>query len=150
MKTRFNKTSTLVLALTLLLSPQLLIAANSFQQSANGALYKDLKPGSGEVAAFGDTVTIHFTGWFDSNGARGKEIYNTRRESRTVAFVVGTDRVMPGWNEAVIGMHAGGKRLVKVPASLAYGTRGVQGIIPPDTGLIFVIELIQLEKSDVR
>ena len=58
----------------------------------------------------------------------------------------GTDRVMPGWNEGVIGMKPGGKRLVKVPAALGYGARGVQDVVPPNARLIFVIDLLELDK----
>ena len=142
--------NTTLILITLLLNPQLLIAADNFQTSANGALYKDLKTGSGEFADSGDIVTIHFTGWLDDNGTRGKEIYNTHREHHPISFVVGTDRIMPGWNEGVIGMQPGGKRLLKIPPALAYGAKGVENVIPPNAALIFIIELTGLEKQVTR
>ena len=139
--------NTTLLMILLLLCPDFTIAADNFQLTAKGALYKDLKTGTGEMTDVGDVATIHFTGWLDSNGAKGKEIYNTHRESQSVSFVVGTDKVMPGWNEGIIGMQIGGKRLLKLPPSLVYGAKGVHNIIPPNARLIFVIDLIQLKKQ---
>jgi len=60
---------------------------------------------------------------------------------------IGTDRVMPAWNEGVIGMKPGGRRLLRVPAELGYGARGVEDIVPPNSRLIFVIELLELRKQ---
>lgn len=136
-----------IVMLLLLLPPAtVLIAADAFQMSPQGLLYKDLKPGSGETVATGDVVTIHFTGWLDAAGQKGKEIYNSHRYNEPLSFVVGTDRVMPGWNEGVTGMRAGGRRLLKVPPSLGYGSIGMEDIIAPDARLIFIIDLIDVEK----
>ena len=122
------------------------IAAEGFVTTASGVQYRDLLTGSGEHAEAGDVATIHFVGWLDRQGKQGRQIYNTRSRTEPVSFVIGTDRVMQGWNEGVIGMRPGGRRLVKIPAATAYGSKGVQGVIPPNAGLIFVIELLQLEK----
>ena len=143
MKTVLNTTLLLTM---LLLCSGIVLAADNFQTTARGAQYKDLKTGVGETAEVGDVVTIHFINWLDRNGAKGKEIYNTRKENKTVSFVVGTDRVMPGWNEGVIGMKQGGKRLLKLPPALGYGSKGIQKVIPPNASLIFVIDLVQLKK----
>jgi FKBP-type peptidyl-prolyl cis-trans isomerase FkpA len=121
-------------------------AASPFLATPGGAVYQELKPGSGEVAAIGDVATLHFIGWLDDQGNKGRELYNTRRDGGPVSFVIGTDRVMPGWNDGVIGMRPGGKRLVRLPSSLAYGDRGVEDVVPPGAGLIFVIDLVGLEK----
>lgn len=120
--------------------------AGGFVTTGKGVEYRDLQPGSGEPARPGDVATMHFVGWLDDNGAKGRQIYNTRARRTPVSFVIGTDRVMQGWNEGVIGMRPGGRRLVKVPARLGYGARGVEDVVPPDSGLIFVIELLGLDK----
>jgi peptidylprolyl isomerase len=111
-----------------------------------GTRYRDLQPGSGEAAAPGDIATIHFSGWLDDGGRKGREIYNSRSQGDPVSFVIGTERVMPGWNDGIVGMQAGGKRLLLLPPVLGYGAKGVQGIVPPDASLIFIIELLDLEK----
>ena len=123
------------------------VAAGDFLETPQGTRYQDLKPGMGEAAEFGDVVTMHFVGWLDTDGRKGKEIYNSRREREPVSFVVGTDRVLPGWSDGVIGMKPGGKRLLMIPPTLGYGARGVEGVIPPDARLMFVIDVIAIEKS---
>ncbi|MGR9100574.1 MAG: FKBP-type peptidyl-prolyl cis-trans isomerase, partial [Gammaproteobacteria bacterium] len=85
--------------------------------------------------------------WLAEDGQRGREIYNSRSEGRPVSFVVGTERVMPGWNEGVLGLQAGGRRLLVVPPALAYGKRRIDGVIPPESTLMFVIELLSVEPS---
>ena len=121
-------------------------AAGGFMTTGKGVQYRDLSPGTGQRAEVGDVATMHFVGWLDDKGGKGRELYNTRSSGDPVSFVIGTDRVMPGWNEGVIGMKPGGKRLVKVPPALGYGSRGVQDAVPPNAGLIFVIDLLELEK----
>jgi FKBP-type peptidyl-prolyl cis-trans isomerase len=120
-------------------------AAGPFHSTARGARYQDLQPGSGVSAAAGDLVTMHFIGWLNDRGSRGKELYNSRREGTPVTFVVGTDRVMPGWSEGVTGMKPGGRRLVLVPPSLGYGARAVDNVIPANASLIFEIELLAVQ-----
>ena len=115
--------------------------------TGKGVEYRDLKPGAGEPAQIGDVATIHFVGWLDDKGVKGREIYDTHRRGEPVSFVIGTERVMQGWNEGVIGMKPGGKRLVKVPAELGYGSRGVEDVVPPNARLIFVIDLLELRKQ---
>jgi len=123
------------------------LAAGGFMTTVGGVEYKDLKPGTGERAEVGDVATIQFAGWLEEKGGKGRELYDTHTRGDTVSFVIGTDKVMQGWNEGVIGMRPGGKRLVKVPPELGYGSRGVQDVVPPNARLIFVIELLELQKQ---
>jgi len=111
----------------------------------DGLQYKDLKIGAGAKAQLGSTAVIHFIGWVEDNGQRGKEIFNSRKERKPVSFVVGTDKVMQGWNEGVIGMNAGGTRLVKIPPALGYGAKTVDDVVPPNAHLLFVIELLDVK-----
>lgn len=135
------------LLLILMLAPLAGTAvAEPMQTTPAGARYRDLQPGSGEIAAPGDIATMHFTGWLDDGGSKGREIYNSRSQGAPVSFVIGTERVMPGWNDGIVGMQPGGRRLLLLPPALGYGSRGVQDIVPPDTSLIFIIELLDLEK----
>jgi FKBP-type peptidyl-prolyl cis-trans isomerase len=142
--------NTLVRSATLLLLVCLMaghvLAAGGFMTTVGGVEYKDLKPGTGERAEVGDVATLHFTGWLEEKGEKGRELYDTHTRGDTVSFVIGTDKVMQGWNEGVIGMRPGGKRLVKVPPELGYGSRGVQDFVPPNAALIFVIDLLELSK----
>jgi len=135
--------STLVLSLGLIASA----AADdgAFQAGPGGLRFKDLQLGQGPAAVEGQVATIHFVGWIDDHGARGKEIYNSRSQGKAVSFVIGTDGVMQGWNAGVVGMRPGGKRLLLVPASMAYGGRKIDDVIPANAAMMFRIELIRLE-----
>ena len=118
-----------------------------FQLSAGGMQFKDLKQGDGEPVLEGQVVRVHLVGWIDEQGQRGKELFNSRRERGPVSFVVGTEKVLPAFNEGVIGMKPGGRRLLMVPPVFAYGERGVDDVIPPNTRLVFLIDLLEV-KSD--
>jgi len=142
MNARLKKISLAILLCSLAIVAS---AAENFTSTARGAQYRDLNIGEGESAQTGDVATIQFIGWLNSNGTKGKELYNTRKQGGSVSFVIGTDKVMQGWSEGVIGMKKGGKRLLMVPPSLAYGSKGVQGFVPANGSLIFVIELVDLK-----
>jgi len=119
--------------------------AESFTATPSGLQYKDLRVGTGPVVQPGSTVVIHLSGWVDENGQRGREIYRTRKENEPVSFVVGTERVIPAWNEGVVGMQAGGTRMLLVPPQLGFGEKAVEDVIPPHAHLRFVIELLEVK-----
>ena len=75
----------------------------------------------------------------------GREIFNSRSQGKPVSFVIGTDGVMEGWNEGVLGMKPGGKRMLLVPPGMAYGARKIEGVVPENASLMFRIELLKLE-----
>jgi FKBP-type peptidyl-prolyl cis-trans isomerase len=101
---------------------------------------EDTTTGSGQVAATGDTVSVHYTGTlpdgtvFDSSVERGQPF----------SFTLGEGMVIPGWEQGIEGMMVGGKRTLTIPPHLAYGERGVPGTIPPQSTLIFDVELIEV------
>lgn len=121
-------------------------SAESFTIMPSGLKYKDLKVGSGPEAQLGDIALIHFVGWLDEKGQRGKEIYNSRMQQEPMSFVIGTDKVMQGWNEGVIGMRVGGTRLLRIPPELGYGTKAVEDVVPANSYLQFTIELLKITK----
>ncbi|MGK2927514.1 MAG: FKBP-type peptidyl-prolyl cis-trans isomerase [Lysobacterales bacterium] len=141
---RFFLPLMLALFALLALSPTAL-AEEAFRAGPDGLRLKDLQPGDGPEARAGMVATIHFIGWLDERGARGREIYNSRAEGREVSFMIGTDGVMQGWNEGVIGMKPGGARMLLVPPGLAYGKRSIEGVIPANAAMMFRIELVRLE-----
>ena len=107
-------------------------------KTASGLMYIVLKEGEGPQRALpGTMVTVHYTGTlldgtkFDSSLDRGKPIQ----------FPVGNGRVIKGWDEALLSMGKGEKRILIIPSNLAYGERGI-GPIPPNSTLVFEVELI--------
>lgn len=119
-----------------------------FRAAPGGLRIKDIHLGEGPAAESGMVATIHFHGWVDEHGARGREIYNSRAEGRPVSFMIGTDGVMQGWNEGILGMRPGGVRLLLIPPAMGYGNREIEGVVPANAPLMFRIELIRLENPN--
>jgi FKBP-type peptidyl-prolyl cis-trans isomerase len=99
----------------------------------------DLVTGTGATAASGDTVTVHYVGTF-TNGQKFDSSYD---RNQPFVFRVGAGQVIAGWDQGVPGMRVGGKRRLTIPPDLAYGSRG-QGPIPPNSTLVFEIELLSI------
>jgi len=141
---RFFHTVLTALALSILFGAA--AQADSFRSVKGGMRTQDMQTGTGLVAADGMIATIQFTAWLDKQGVRGKELYNTRNSGEPVSFVIGTDKVMPAWNEGVLGMRVGGTRMLVVPPKMAYGQRAVDDVIPAGSSMQFIIELMRLEE----
>lgn len=140
------KIAAVLLACCVLTTAGVSAADDAFRSAAGGLRIKDLQLGQGPAAVHGQVATIHFVGWIDEQGVRGRELYNSKARGEPVSFVVGTDGVMQGWNEGVLGMKPGGKRMLLVPPGMAYGKRKVEGV-PANTSLMFRIELIAVENQ---
>jgi peptidylprolyl isomerase len=135
------------LALTAVLAPLTSAPAANSQviTMPDGLKYADDKIGSGAAAAAGAKVTVHYTGWLDENGAKGKKFDSSRDRGEPFTFTLGAQEVIPGWDEGVAGMKVGGRRTLIIPPGLAYGARGAGGVIPPNATLIFDVELLQVQ-----
>jgi len=112
----------------------------------SGLKYMDQKVGSGDVAMKGNTVSVHYTGWFYTEGKRGAKFDSSLDRKMPFEFKLGARQVIPGWDEGVEGMKVGGKRELIIPPDLGYGPRGMPGIIPPNSTLNFEIELLKVSK----
>ncbi|MGY1424552.1 FKBP-type peptidyl-prolyl cis-trans isomerase [Lysobacter sp. A289] len=111
----------------------------------------DLKTGGGEVAAPGDTVDVHYTGWLydqDAPDQQGKQFDSSRERGEPITFLLGAGRVIRGWDEGVAGMRVGGQRTLLIPAAYGYGRKGAGGVIPPGASLVFEVELMAVQKQD--
>jgi peptidylprolyl isomerase len=135
------------LALTAALAPLApASAANSLVITMpDGLKYADDKMGGGAAAAAGAKVTVHYTGWLDDNGAKGKKFDSSRDRGEPFTFTLGAREVIAGWDEGVAGMKVGGRRTLIIPPDLGYGARGAGGVIPPNATLIFDVELLQVQ-----
>lgn len=103
-----------------------------------------ITPGSGPKANKGDTVLVHYEGKLISNGQVFDSSYERGQE---FSFVLGQGRVIKGWDEGVLGMQVGETRTLKIPSSMAYGTRGAGGVIPPNADLEFKVELVKINQN---
>ena len=107
-------------------------------RSVTGLEYWDIKVGTGKVARFGDDVVVDYTGWVESSG---KKFDSSIDNHRPFPMTIGSTPVIKGWVEGLRGMKVGGKRRLRIPPQLGYGSRGA-GKIPPGATLIFDIELL--------
>lgn len=100
--------------------------------------------GTGAVAAAGNEISVHYTGWlYNANGANFKSTkFDSSRDRGTpFNFTLGIGAVIAGWDRGVAGMKVGGKRTLIIPASLGYGGTG-NASIPPNAGMVFEVELL--------
>ncbi|KIK98471.1 hypothetical protein PAXRUDRAFT_31152 [Paxillus rubicundulus Ve08.2h10] len=93
----------------------------------------------------GDTISVHYTGTlFDG----GKKFDSSLDRGQPLSFKLGVGQVIRGWDDGLLGACVGEKRTLTIPASLAYGSRGAGGAIPPNSALIFTTELMGSVKRD--
>ena len=105
----------------------------------------DLVAGTGPTATAGQTVTVTYALWlYDPNKPDGKGT-QIPQPSTPFTFVLGTGRVIRGWDLGVVGMKVGGQRRLTIPPELAYGSSGSGGSIPPNATLVFDITLTAVQ-----
>ena len=107
----------------------------------DGLEYWDIKVGSGKTAEKGSTVTVNYTGWLTN----GKMFDTSVGKTPFTVDNLGNAPVIKGWNEGIVGMKVGGKRQLRIPGDLAYGSQGYPGLIPPNATLIFDVELLNVK-----
>lgn len=108
----------------------------------------DLVEGTGPAVKHDDLLRMHYTGWLYDESApygKGRKFDSSIDREVRFSFRIGNGRVIKGWDQGIIGMKAGGKRQLRIPSNMGYGSTD-QGIIPPNSGLIFDVELLQVEE----
>ncbi|AAQ58381.1 FKBP-type peptidyl-prolyl cis-trans isomerase [Chromobacterium violaceum] len=105
---------------------------------------EDLVVGEGKEAVRGALITSHYTGWLED----GSKFDSSLDKGRPFQCVIGTGRVIKGWDQGMMGMRVGGKRRLWVPAHLAYGERQIGDRIPANSNLVFEIELLEVLTRD--
>jgi FKBP-type peptidyl-prolyl cis-trans isomerase FkpA len=119
------------------------------QASAPDELVIDeVTAGEGDAIQAGQMAVVHYTGWlYDETASdkRGRKFDSSRDRNEPFAFSLGAGEVISGWDEGVAGMRVGGRRILTLPPSMAYGSRGAGGVIPPNATLIFDVELLEIQ-----
>lgn len=108
----------------------------------SGLQWEDTVVGEGAVAASGDSVQVHYTGWLFEGGQAGAKFDSSKDRGMPFEFSLGLGQVIGGWDEGVQGMAVGGQRRLVIPPHLGYGAYGAGGVIPPNATLLFEVELL--------
>jgi len=119
-------------------------AAQTAIQTPSGLSYVDKKVGEGDTPKKGQTVIVDYTGWLLEDGKKGEK-FDSSIGRGPFSFTLGEGRVIKGWDEGVATMKVGGKRELTIPAELAYGAEGAGGKIPPNSTLVFEVELLGIK-----
>ena len=100
--------------------------------------------GSGATAVAGDSVTVDYVGSLTDG-----TVFDASKNHGTTGFTftLGAGQVIPGWDQGLVGMKVGGTRKLIIPASLAYGSQGAGGVIPPNATLIFEVQLRSVQPA---
>ena len=113
-------------------------------KTPSGLQYEDIQVGTGASPTKGQTCVVHYTGWLWENGAKGEKFDSSVDRGTPIAIPIGVGRVIKGWDEGVMTMKVGGKRILLIPPDLGYGSTG-KGKIPPNATLLFEVELIEIK-----
>jgi peptidylprolyl isomerase len=110
--------------------------------TSSGLQMIDTQAGTGASPKQGQTAVVHYTGYLNDNGNKGKKFDSSVDRGQPFEFPIGQGRVIKGWDEGVASMKVGGKRTLIIPPALGYGASGAGGVIPPNATLIFDVELL--------
>lgn len=116
-----------------------------------GLTMRILTEGTGAVAAAGQEVTVHYTGWLHDEtavDARGDKFDSSVDRDQHFDFELGAGRVIKGWDQGVVGMSIGEIRELTIAPEMAYGNRAVGDLIAPGSTLVFEVELVGLSGGD--
>lgn len=100
-----------------------------------------ITPGTGAAPQAGQTVQVHYTGWLTN----GQKFDSSVDRGQPFEFKLGAGMVIKGWDVGVAQMKVGGKRKLTIPPHMAYGERGFPGAIPPNSTLVFEVELLGIK-----
>lgn len=120
---------------------QRLPAEADLRDVGEGLQIGDLVEGTGGSPVRGQTMKIHYSGWLSTTGVM---FDSSIERGQPLAIALETGPVIPGWHKGIAGMKVGGKRQLVIPPELAYGAQGRPPVIPPNSTLIFEVELIEI------
>uniref|UniRef100_A0A3Q1GLB1 peptidylprolyl isomerase n=1 Tax=Acanthochromis polyacanthus TaxID=80966 RepID=A0A3Q1GLB1_9TELE len=123
-----------------------LAKANS-SPSLDTVVVQDLSLGEGQGVENGDSLEVVYTGWLLQNHTIGQMFDSNHNKDKLLRLKIGAGKVIKGWEEGMLGMKKEGSRLIVIPPSLAYGSKGVPNRVPSDSTLIFEAELRRVKFS---
>ena len=113
----------------------------------NGLQIQDLKIGTGPEAKAGDAISVNYIGALEN----GTVFDASAKHGGPATFQIGVGQLIKGWDIGIPGMKVGGKRKLIVPPSLGYGSQNVgNGLIPPNSTLVFEVELMSVQSPPAK
>ena len=112
--------------------------AAGFDKTESGLRYKIIQQGSGPKAEAGQTVSVHYEGSLPE----GQVFDSSYKRNAPIDFQLGVGQVIPGWDEGINLLKVGDKARFVIPSHLGYGAAGAGGVIPPNSTLVFDVELM--------
>ncbi|XP_048679042.2 FK506-binding protein 15 isoform X3 [Caretta caretta] len=122
-------------------SKQLCIAKCNSIPSLDSVVYQDLVIGEGQGLEVGDSLEVAYSGWLFQNNGLGQVFDSNVNKDKLLRLKLGSGKVIKGWEEGMMGMKKGGRRLLIIPPAWAYGSQGVASRIPSDSTLVFEVEV---------
>jgi peptidylprolyl isomerase len=104
---------------------------------------EDIVEGDGTRARSGDEVTMQYVG---VNFSTGDEFDASWNRGEPFVFPLGGGQVIQGWDEGIVGMREGGRRMLTIPPEMGYGAQGQPPSIPPNETLVFVVDLVSVQR----
>jgi peptidylprolyl isomerase len=123
------------------LDPDHAEAAPATVQEAGRAGALGSRPGTGQAASAGQTITVNYVGVIYKTG---KQFDSSWQRNQPFTTPLSPGSVIPGWVQGLSGMKVGGRRELIIPPNLAYGTKGSPPTIPPNSTLVFVVDLLSV------
>lgn len=114
---------------------------SAMQLQSSGLYLRDLEDGTGDPTVAGDVMVVHYSGWIN-DGTLFDSSHNPGRQPFTL--VAGSDGVIAGWQEGLVGMRVDGLRQLVIPPQLGYGAQSPSPLIPAGSVLIFEVELLEV------
>nr|XP_055024359.1 FK506-binding protein 15 isoform X1 [Misgurnus anguillicaudatus] len=107
----------------------------------DSVLIQDLQLGDGQAVENGDSLEVAYTGWLLQNQTIGTMFDSNLNKDKLLRLKLGAGKVIKGWEEGMLNMRKGGRRIMVIPPSLAYGSQGIPNRVPPDSTLVFEVEI---------
>lgn len=109
-------------------------------RDASGVYYRDLVIGSGGTVGPNSTLSVYYTGWLPN----GTQFDSRKAPASPFQILLGQHFLIEGWEKGLPGARAGGKRQLVIPPSLGYGSVGAGTAVPPNSYLVFEIDVVSL------